>query len=175
MWTILAAFFLIAFFTAFLLLIVRLNNKDKNREHAELVNRFRQLAKDHDLCMIDEEIMDNLAIGLDDEKRKFLVLKRLSRNNYESAVVDLNEVTSSEKREVYGRVYPERYATLKDLMQLEKIVLELEFEDERKPLQISFYDFIENSDHEIGEMKKKARRWETLLFNLKRSQERKRA
>jgi len=175
MMTIIAAIILIAFITAFLFLIMQLKNKDSNREHAELVRRFRKLAGDHDLSIIDEEILDNLAIGLDDEQRKFVVLRRVSRNNYESTVVDLNDVASSKKREVYGRVYPEKYAVLNDVVQLERILLELEFEDQRPPMQITFYDFIANAHQEIGEMKKRVRRWEVLLSNFERSRERKRA
>ena len=175
MMTIIAALIFIAFITAFLFLIMQLKNKDSNREHAQLVNRFRKLAGDHDLSFIDEEIMDNLAIGLDYEQRKLLVLKKINGSNYESTVVDLSEIGSFKKRDIYGRVYPEKYAVLNDVVQLEKIVLELEFEDQREPMHITFYDFIANAYQDIGEMKKRVKRWEALLSNLERGSERKRA
>ena len=175
MWTILVAFILIAFVVAFSVIIIKLNSKERDKERAELVGRFRQLALRHELSILEEEILHDLAIGLDYEKRKLVMVKRKNRNDYTSIVIDLDDVRSSEKREIFGRVYPEKYAVLKEVMTLEKIVLELQFEDGSEPLQISFYDFIENATHNIDAMKTKAKRWETLLARNKKNQVRKRA
>ena len=175
MGTILVAFILIAFVAASLVMIVKLNSKDKNRERAELVNRFRKLAAHHNLTILEEEILDDLVIGLDGKERKLLVLKRINKDRYDSLLIDLFEVTASEKREIYGRVYPSKYAVLSDVMQLERVVLELRFEDDREPVEITFYDFIANSYHDIGEMKKKVKRWENLLSRLEIDEVRRRA
>jgi len=175
MWTILVAFILIAIIAAFSVVIVKLNKKDSNKRRTALLNRFRQLVRENDLSITDKEFLGDLVIGLDGSKRKLLIVKRGNNDDHDSVVINLNEITSSAKREVYGRVYPEKYAVLSNVLQLERIVLEIQFEDEREPIQISFYDYIDNSYHDLSERKQKVKRWETLLRNAERVPVRKRA
>ena len=175
MWTIIIVFILIAIIAAFSVILLKLSSRQRKRERAALMSHFRKFAMRHDLVITDREVLENLAIGLDGERRVLLIVERGSENTYNSTVIDLHEVTAVGKKELWEKMYPNKYALVSDALRLEKIMLELKFEDGRTPLQIFFYDFIADSYYDIGEMKEKANRWETVLSNIVRVPERKRA
>ena len=165
MWTITIVFILIAIIAAFSLVLVKLSNRQRKSERAALINHFGKLAVRHDLVITDREVLEDLAIGLDRERRKLLIVKREDRK-YDSMVIDLREVTAVERKELREHMYPNKYALLTDALRLERILLELKFVDERTAVQILFYDFISDSFYDIAEMKEKAIHWEGLLSDI---------
>ncbi len=175
MWTIVIVFILIAIIAAFSVILLKLSSRQRKRERAALMSHFRKFAMRHDLVITDREVLENQAIGLDGERRVLLMVQRTDGNTYDSTVIDLHDVISVEKKELLEKMYPNKYALVSDPLRLEKILLELNFEDERTPVQILFYDFIADSYYDISEMKEKANRWKTLLSNIVTVPRRKRA
>ena len=49
---------------------------------------------------------------------------------------------------------------------LQKIVLHFEFKDSKLPIDVPFFDHIENSIYQLSEMDRKAKYWQTMLSKM---------
>ncbi|HYK57259.1 MAG TPA: hypothetical protein VEV15_12380, partial [Flavisolibacter sp.] len=87
-----AALLVISVAISLSLLFVLLHNRTRYRKLNELLVRFDRLGIENKLIFSKQEIIKLSAIGLDRVNKKLLFVKRINKEKYETALVDLNEV-----------------------------------------------------------------------------------
>jgi hypothetical protein len=164
--TIIVAAILIAGTISICLILVSINNKDRKKTTAELLNRFSKLGTENDLSFSSQEILGNCVIGLDGMQRKFLVLKKIDTDKYASLLIDLSEVKSCSKKKIYRNVNIGTGKKEKFENHIDKIVLDFDFIDNSRSVQISFFEPIVDPPLTMPELEQKAKNWETILSKI---------
>ena len=164
--TIIVAGIIISVLVSICLVLISLNNKARKKTTTELLNHFSRMGTENNLSFSSQEILQNGMIGLDGVKRKLLVVKRIDEDNYDSLVLDLNEVKTCSKKKIYrsvniGTGKKERFEN-----QIDKIVLAFDFIDNRPPIHISFFDPDTTHIFAMPGLEQKAKNWETILRKL---------
>ena len=160
--SILIAGAIIAFLVIICVVLVSINNNQRYKMAMELATRFDEFGERHNLSFSDKEILENFTIGLD-ELRKKLIVVRNAGNEYDRQVVDLKEVKSCSRKRIYKRVDMGTSKTPRYESHIDKIVLEFDYIDKREPLSISFYEALEDHLLPMIELEQKAESWEIIL------------
>jgi hypothetical protein len=164
MTTIMVAVILICIITIIFLGLVFINNRDKRKKIFDLLEQFRKVKSEYDLSFSHQEVLENHVIGLDEGKRKLLILRRTKPDKYDANVIDINHLRGCTQKTNYNRIDTGNIKRLKSEEHLE-IILEFEFRDEADPVGLSFYDSAINYPDERLELKQKAKQWELILSN----------
>jgi hypothetical protein len=140
-------------------------NRQKHRRIKGFRKEFSLLAVAYDLSFSAEELLNHLIIGLDGIHRKLLIVKESETGRYAWDLIYLDEVKScftlKEYRHLGGNTEKHAWAPYP-----EKVVLVLEFKDERPRYQIPFYSQLENQSSIALERINKARDWELILSKM---------
>ena len=160
--SIIVAAVLILIIAIIILVLVSISNHNRKKNAIELVNRFNEWGERNNLSFTHKELMENFTIGLDEFRKILFVLKKAG-SKYDSQVIYLKDVKSCSKKKVnrtinIGTSKKERYEN-----QIDKIVLEFEYLDNKSPMQISFYELGGNHLLEMPELEAKAASWVTIL------------
>jgi len=164
--TIIVAAILISVIVSISLFLVSINNKHRQKKTTELLNHFSKLGTENNLSFSSQEILENCIIGLDGIQRKLLILKQIDEDNYDSLLLDLNEVKSCSKKKIYRSVNIGTTKREKFDNHLDKIVLAFEFTDNRQPIHILFFESIANHIFTMSELEQKAKKWEVILSKM---------
>ena len=164
--TIIVAAILILVIISICLILISLNNKDRQKTTTELLTHFSKLGTENNLSFSSQEILQNCIIGLDGIQRKLLILKKNDEDKYDSLILDLNDMKSCSKKKIYRSVNIGTEKKEKFENQIDKIVLAFDFIDNRQPIQISFFDPVTNHIFAMQELEQKAKNWETILTKL---------
>jgi len=164
--TIIVAAILISAIIFICLILVSINNKHRKKTSTELLNHFSKLGTENNLSFTSQEILENCIIGLDGIQRKLLILKKIDNNEYDPVLLDLNEVRTCSKKTIYKRVNIGTSKKEKFENQIDKIVLDFDFIDNRQRVQILFFDPIANHVFAMSELEQKAKKWETILSQI---------
>ena len=164
--TIIVAAILISVITGICLILVSINNKHRQKTASELLNHFSKLGTENKLSFSSQEILENCIIGLDGIQRKLLILKKIDKDEYDSILLDLNEVKKCSKKNIYTRVNIGTNKKERFENHLDKIVLDFDFIDNREPVQILFFEPITNHIFAMSELEQKAKKWETILSQI---------
>jgi hypothetical protein len=164
--TIIVAAVLILVVISICLILISLNNKDRRKKTTGLLNHFSKSGIENNLTFSSEEILQNCIIGLDGMKRKLLILETNDEDEYNSFVLDLNDIKSCSKKKIYRSVNVGTEKKEKFENQVKKIVLAFDFNDTRQPVHISFFDPVTNHVFRMLELEQKANNWETILTKL---------
>ena len=164
--TIIVAAVIVLVIISICLILISLNNKDRQKTTTELLDQFSKLGTENNLSFSSEEILKDCIIGLDGRQRKLLILKKLDGTKYDSLVLDLNDVKSCSKKKIYRSVNVGIGKKEKFENQIDKIVLAFDFVDNRQPIHISFFDPVTNHVFRMLELEQKANNWETILTKL---------
>jgi len=166
MQTIIVAIILISALVLICLALVSVNNKHRRRRTAALLANFSKAGTENNLSFSAQEILNNCALGLDGIHRKLLVLKKINETNYNSFVIDLNDVNACSKKNIYKTVNMGGSKVPKLENHLEKIALKFEFTDGRQPIEIPFYSYVDNHALEIEELGQKVKNWEIIISQI---------
>ncbi len=160
-----AALVVIAVAISLSLLFVLLNNRTRYRKLNELLVHFDRLGVENKLIFSKQEVIRPSAIGLDRINKKLLFVKRIDKENYEAVLVDLNEVKSAGVKRIKHRAAG---ADEKHWLEgsPEKIVLQLEFADNKRPIRLPFYTYLENNILEIPQLESRAKDWEAMISRV---------
>jgi hypothetical protein len=144
------------------LVLVSINNTHRKKLTLELVSRFNDIGIGYNLSFSNKEIFKNFIIGLDELRKKLLILRKTD-DKLHLQVIDLKEVKSCSKQKIYktvnmGTIKKEQYEK-----HIDKIVLEFVYTDIRDPVQIIFYESAINNLAEMFELDQKTYSWETIL------------
>jgi len=164
--TIIVAAIIISVIISISLILVSINNKQRKKTSTELLNHFSKLGTENNLSFSSQEILENCIIGLDGIQRKLLILKKIDKDEYDSILLDLNEVKNCSKRNIYTRVNIGTNKKERFENHLDKIVLDFDFIDNRQPVQILFFEPITNHIFAMSELEQKAKKWETILSQI---------
>jgi hypothetical protein len=164
--TLIVAAIFISVITGICLILVSINNKHRQKTASELLNYFSKLGTENNLSFSSQEILDNCIIGLDGIQRKLLILKKIDKVEYDSILLDLNEVKKCSKKNIYTRVNIGTAKKEKFENHLDKIVLDFDFIDNRQPVQILFYEPVTNHVFAMSELEQKAKKWEMILSQI---------
>jgi len=164
--TIIVAAIIISVIISISLKLVSINNKQRKKTSTELLNHFSKLGTGNNLSFSSQEILENCIIGLDGIQRKLLILKKIDKDEYDSILLDLNEVRKCSKKNIYTRVNIGTSKKERFENHLDKIVLDFDFIDNRQPVQILFFEPITNHVFAMLELEQKAKKWETILSQI---------
>jgi hypothetical protein len=164
--TIIVAAIIISVIISISLKLVSINNKQRKKTSTELLNHFSKLGTENNLSFSSQEILENCIIGLDGIQRKLLILKKIDKDEYDSILLDLNEVRKCSKKNIYTRVNIGTSKKERFENHLDKIVLDFDFIDNRQPVQILFFEPITNHIFAMLELEQKAKKWETILSQI---------
>ena len=164
--TIIVAAIIISVIISISLKLVSINNKQRKKTSTELLNHFSKLGTGNNLSFSSQEILENCIIGLDGIQRKLLILKKIDKDEYDSILLDLNEVKKCSKKNIYTRVNIGTSKKERFENHLDKIVLDFDFIDNRQPVQILFFEPITNHVFAMLELEQKAKKWETILSQI---------
>ena len=164
--TIIVAAIIISVIISISLKLVSINNKQRKKTSTELLNHFSKLGTENNLSFSSQEILENCIIGLDGIQRKLLILKKIDKDEYDSILLDLNEVKKCSKKNIYTRVNIGTSKKERFENHLDKIVLDFDFIDNRQPVQILFFEPITNHVFAMSELEQKAKKWETILSQI---------
>lgn len=164
--TLIVAAILISVITGICLILVSINNKHRQKKASELLNHFSKLGTENNLSFTSQEILENCIIGLDGIQRKLLILKKIDTDEYDSILLDLSEVKNCSKKKIYTRVNIGTSKKERFENHLDKIVLELDFIDNRQSVQILFFEPITNHIFAMSELEQKATKWEMIISQI---------
>ena len=164
--TIIVAAILISAITGVCLVLVSINNKHRQKTASELLDHFSKLGTENTLSFSSQEILENCMIGLDGKQKKLLILNKNDNVGYVSSLVDLNEVKNCSKRNIYTRVNIGTIKKERFENHIDKIVLDIDFIDNRQPVQIVFFAPITNHVFAMSELEEKAKKWERILSQI---------
>ena len=120
----------------------------------------------NNLSFSSQEILENCIIGLDGIQRKLLVLKKINKDEYDSILLDLNDVKNCTKRDIYTRINIGTSKKEKFENHIDKIVLDFDFMDNRQPVQILFFENVANDIFAMSELEQKAKKWEMIVSQI---------
>lgn len=164
--TLLVAAILIGIVTGICLLLVTIDKRVKRKHMNQLLQRIQALGAKHQLTFSSQELLHNYVIGLDGVHRKLSVIHAPDAMQCDAAVVDLAEVKRCSVKKQYGTISSGALKQQKLDSYLERIVLCLELKDEKAPVEIPFYQHLENHASQSQELEQKAKRWEVILSKL---------
>ncbi|HVZ95923.1 MAG TPA: hypothetical protein VG847_03550 [Chitinophagaceae bacterium] len=163
--TLLIATALIAVVAGICLLLISINNKQKRNAMNTFLNRLSQAGSSNNLSFSGQELLKDIAIGLDGLRRELLVLTRFKNGDYFDFTIDINNVQSCSVKKIYGFIKAGDLKNNRLEKHLEEIVLHLELYHAGST-DIPFYNHIDNRPGEAIDLENKARRWESMLNKL---------
>jgi hypothetical protein len=164
--TVIIAVILISVIAAICVILISINNKDREKTTLKLLDHFTGIAMQSNLSFSSQEILETALIGLDGIQRKLLVITKTGADEYDSLLIDLKEVKSCNKKKLYKNVNVGGTEKIKLEKQIDKIVLDFEFADGRPSVQITFFEPLTNHILTMSELEKKAGNWEAMLSKL---------
>ena len=103
MHSVLAALLVVTFISILCLILIFINNRQRKKNARDLVSRISKLGEDKNLTFSKVEVVGQFVIGLDEVKSRIMVLTR-SETNYDPLEIDLRDVESCSKRNIYKRI-----------------------------------------------------------------------
>lgn len=158
-----AALLVISVAISLSLLFVLLHNRSRYRKLNELLVHFDRLGMENKLLFSKQEIINPGAIALDPVNKKLLFVKRMDKEKYQTALVDLNEVKSSRVKRIQHSEAGEKHWLEGSP---EKIVLQLDFAGDKPPIRLPFYTYLDNHILEIPQLESRAKDWNALLSRV---------
>jgi hypothetical protein len=131
-----------------------------------LLEYLTNLGSEQNLDLTAQEILKHSLIGLDDRKKKILIVSGIPEGQPHHYVIDLNEVSSCSVKKYYGRIHVNGLVNRGLNQYLEKMVLQIEFHSKKQPVDILFYKITDNDIRELPELELKARKWMELLSKI---------
>lgn len=163
---IIIAAIIISIVTCICLILIELDKKQMRKTASELLNHFSKLGTENNLSFTSQEILENCIIGLDGIQKKLLILKRIDKEEYNSILLDLNEVKICSKKTIYKRINIGTSKKERFENHIDKIVLDFDFIDDRQPVQILFFEHVTSHIFAMSELEQKAKKWETIVSQI---------
>jgi hypothetical protein len=140
------------------------NNQLKTRKRS-LLSFFSHTAALHNISFTSQEILRDMALGLDGPKRKVLVVEEKGET-FDTHIIDLTQVNTCKVKKIYAAIDINKYKRNRPEEYLKSIALAFEFKTDRSPVVAHFYRNATNSIYEIPELEARVRNWETMLSKM---------
>lgn len=132
------------------------------------------MGREKNLIFSRMEVLGNFMMGFDDVYNKIMVLTR-SENKYNSFIINLNEVKSCSKRNVYKRMNTGNGKRDVYESYIDEIFLVFDFQEKAEQICLCFYESGTNNLLEMAMLEQKAGDWDTLITRSINKLQRKRA
>jgi hypothetical protein len=149
-----------------IILLVVLGAKKTRNKKNRVYLYFSLLVSKYKIKISGQEVIKNHLIGLDGMNRKILILSGIDTGKLQALVVNLADVRFCSLRKNFSSVNEGNRKNPRIDYLFEKILLRFEFKNHQEPVEIIFYDHLENDISEISDLEKKAKHWETLLSKM---------
>jgi hypothetical protein len=163
--TLIIAAALVAAIAAICLLIISFDKKQKRNAMNIFLNRLSQAGSSNNLNFTSQELLNDIAIGLDAPHRKLLILTRFKSGEYFNTIIDVENIQSCLVKKEYGFINAGTLKTDKLEKHLKEIALHIELYNYNSA-DVPFYNHIDNTVSQADEMEKKAKKWETIITTL---------
>src|SRR6476620_8111069 len=150
--TLIVAAILVGTIAGICLLLITIDKKDKRKRMNQRLKRFSELGSKHQLTLSSQELLKKGVIGLDGVHRKIVVLQEIDETNFNMSVIDLADVKACSVKEHYGTIKSGELKARKLASYLEQVVLHLELNNGKEPVEIPFYQNLENHASEVPEL-----------------------
>lgn len=125
-----------------------------------------QLGSTYNLTFSRQEILKDFMLGLDDMKKKLLIVSGINEGCLHPYIIDLNEISSCSVKKYYGRINVNGLKSSELNQYLEKIVLQIEFHSNKQSADVLIYKRTDNDIRELPELELKAKKWVELLSKI---------
>lgn len=143
-----------------------INKQQKKKAADMLLSQLSKSGSEHNLSFSSQELLNGSILGLDAIRLKLLVLKQGDEDLCEWNIIDLKMVKDCSVNKIYKHFYGGNSKGKKVENYLDKIVLHVEFRDNRESSEINFYRHVSNNIYEMPELEHKAKKWESLLLQI---------
>lgn len=141
-------------------LLLIANKRQKRNALKSLLHAFSTIGSTNGLSFSSQEVLRNTVIGLDGIQRKLLVAARKRDDTYQSVVIELKEIKSCLVDTPYRTVSRGDSAPPERLLESVSLVFTV---PQRVPLDVVFYNYIDDPIYEAPELERKANYWQVLL------------
>lgn len=134
-------------------------------KNIELKSLLYRLGEDNKVSCSKKETMKHVALGLDEEKCKLLVLQQIE-DRFDWQVISLDSVHTCFVKKTYININANdlKKGILEEY--LDKIALRFEFTNKNEPLEVVFYNHIDHNIFEMAELEQKAKDWEIAISKI---------
>ena len=131
----------------------------------ELTTLISKIGSDNNLELSRKDVMKNVAIGLDEDQKKLLILQQTNNKN-NCLIINLDQVQTCLVKKTYKNINANdlRNGILDEY--LESITLHLEFSHNKQPVEVNFYNHAVHNIFEASELERKAKDWEIVLSKI---------
>jgi hypothetical protein len=164
--SIIIAAIIIGIIAFIIIILTAFHNKQKKKKTSAIVAHFNNTGMENNFSFSCQEILKNCIIGLDGLQRKLLILEFNENEKHKHIhIVDLNKVKHCGLQKIFSTIASSDKGKASEVY-LEKIQLKFEYTNSNLPVEVIFYDHINNHIYEISEMEHKAKDWQNILNKL---------
>ena len=131
-----------------------------------LLAYLTKLGSEQNLSFRVQEILKHCLIGLDERKKKVLIVSGITEGQPHHFVIDLNEVSGCSVKKYYGRINVNGLVNRGLNQYLEKMDLQIELHSKKQPADILIYKQTDNDIRELPKLELKARKWMELISRI---------
>ncbi|MFL5788984.1 MAG: hypothetical protein ACJ748_13075 [Flavisolibacter sp.] len=160
--TVSIALIIIGSIAAIILVLVYISNNDQKNKKEKILSQFNHAGTESNMSFISQELLHDRIIGLDGLNKKLLILES-NEDDYDHTIINLQDVKACNVKKIYQatNIGTSRKPVIEQ--HLEKVVLLFEFKDEKRKIEMPFFDFSKNHIYQLAEMEQKAKFWEASL------------
>lgn len=135
----------------------------------QIFNRISELGIMNNLRFSSQELLQNAVIALDGMQGKLLVINGIAKDKYDEALIDLDDLKSCSLKKEYGSIRVGDLKKRKLEQLLNRISLHFEFNNNKEPVEVPFYEHSGSDNLHVSEMESKARHWGIILSKMLRN------
>jgi hypothetical protein len=131
-----------------------------------LLNRFNELGTAYNLSFTSLEVFNNIMMGLDGLRRKFMVLTQKDNRSFDHYVIDLDEVKNFSMEKHYGKIRAGDLRKNKLEAFLEKLAFRFSFHSGKEPKEVAFHKPVAHKKYHLQDIERKAMHWKQVLSKM---------
>lgn len=136
------------------------------KENVVLATLLNRAEATNNLSFSMTNVLKRLALGLDEEERKLIVAQQANDGSCDWQLIHIDDIRLHYVRKTY------KHMNARDLESgileeyLETITLYIELKNSHRPIELVFYDHIENNIFELPELDPIAKDWEISISRI---------
>ncbi len=140
------------------------------KESIELAVLLNKIGSDNNLSFSKQDVMKNLALGLDEEQRKMLILQQACEGKNDWLIINLDHVHTCLVKKTYKKINANDLEKRILDEYLENITLHLALSQNKQPVEINFYSPSDHNIFDVPVLERKAKDWEIVISKSLMSQ-----
>ncbi|MCU7549189.1 hypothetical protein OCK74_08685 [Chitinophagaceae bacterium LB-8] len=136
---------------------------NKNVESNYFINK---IGGENNLSLSRRDVMKKLALALDEEQRKLLIVQKNSEDKYDWLIISIDNIQTHFIKKTYRNINTNDLKRGMLEEHLEKVMLYFEFVNCKQPVEVVFYDHIDHNIFELPELVQIARDWQIVVTKI---------